>query len=352
MDGSFQTTTASVACDLRPAVQRILDVQTEAGAIPWFEDGPWDPWNHTESAMALCAAGELSAAMQAYDYLATQQRSDGAWFGEYGNALPMVDRDYISREKAPAFLDSNFCAYPAVGIAHYFKATGDLARTRAWWPMVQRALDFVLTLQRADGTICWSVEALGTDEEDALLAGNASILKSLECGLYLAELLQDPQTHWQRASDLLRHALQETPERFDRRKTGVRFAMDWYYPVLAGALDLPTARAQIFERWETFVTDDPACRCVSDEPWITVAETAELVLALLALDERDRAADLFAQVQAYRDEDGAFWMGWQTEEEIFWPREKPSWTQAAVLLAADALDGSSAVSRVLTHSLI
>ncbi|MEM9570016.1 MAG: prenyltransferase [Pseudomonadota bacterium] len=352
MDGSFQTTTAPVAFDLRPAVQRILDIQATDGAIAWFENGPWDPWNHTESAMALCAAGEFAAAVKAYEYLASAQRPDGAWFGDYGNALPMVERDYISRETAPAFLDSNFCAYPAVGIAHYFKTTGDLARTRVWWPMVKRALDFVLTLQRTDGTICWSFEALGTDEEDALLAGNASILKSLECGLFLAGLMQDPQARWQTASHQLRHALQTTPELFDRRKTGTRFAMDWYYPVLAGALDLPTAQARIFERWETFVTDDPACCCVSDEPWITVAETAELVLALLAIDEQERAADLFAQMLTYRDEDGAFWMGWQSAEQIFWPRERPSWTQAAVILAADALDGKDPGSRVLIRSLL
>ena len=352
MDGSFQTTRAPVAFDLRPAVQRILDIQTEAGAIAWFENGPWDPWNHTESAMALCAAGELDAAIQAYDYLVAQQRPDGAWFGEFGNALPMVDRDYISREPAPAFLDSNFCAYPAVGIAHYLKVTGDAARVRAWWPMVKRALDFVLTLQRADGSICWSFEALGTDEDDALLAGNASILKSLECGLFLAAQMQDPQMHWSDARDRLRLALQTEPQLFDRRGTGARFAMDWYYPVLAGVFEASTARAKIFARWETFVTIDPACRCVSDEPWITVAETAELVLALLAIEETERAADLLANIIGYCDDDGVFWMGWQTEEQIYWPRERPSWTQAAVILAADAVDGASAGSRVLTQALI
>ena len=353
MDGSFKTVDLTpMATQIRPAVDRIMNIQAPDGAIAWFENGPWDAWNHVESAMALCAAGEFAAAAKAYDYLATCQRPDGAWFGEYGNALPMVDRVFISREPAPAVLDTNFCAYPAVGILHYFEKTGDMERVRDWWPMVVRALDFVLTLQRADGTICWSYEAWQTDEEDALLAGNASILKSLACGLYLARTLEQPCESWRQAHARLRTALRDYPQAFDRRGAGARFAMDWYYPVLSGALDKDAARARIFERWDVFVPDPRGCLCVIDEPWITVAETAELVLALIAIEETDRAADLFASMFHLRDDAGAFWMGWQTEENIYWPRERPSWTQAAMILAADALENTGSASRLLTKPLL
>ncbi len=351
MDGNFNPQAEPVAFDLGPAVQRILDIQTKNGDIAWFEGGPWDPWNHVESAMALCVAGERDAAILAYDYLAAQQRPDGAWYGDYGNALPMVDRDFISREPAPAFIDSNFCAYPAVGVAHFLKVTGNTEQVRAWWPMVGRALDFVLTLQRSDGTFCWSFEALGTDKEDALLAGNASILKSLECGLFLAKHMGEDRPSWACARTKLQDALRTAPDRFDRHGTGARFAMDWYYPVLVGAYSEEAARARILHRWDAFVTKERACRCVSDEPWITVAETAELVLTLLAIDEVELAQDLFASVFNYRDDRGVFWMGWQTEEAIVWPRERPSWTQAAVILAADALRGSTRGSDVLTRAL-
>lgn len=352
MDGSFSTEIKPLAIDLNAAVQRILQIQTKDGAIAWFEDGPWDPWNHVESAMALVTLGERAAAVKAFDYLSTYQREDGAWFGEYGNALPMVDRIYISRELAPAFLDSNFCAYPAVGVAHFLAVTQDDIQARMWWPMVERALDFVLTLQAPDGSISWAYEALGTDEDDALLAGNASILKSLECGLYLADQFGAERPDWAAARTQLLNALRSRPELFDRRGSGSRFAMDWYYPVLAGAFDTETARARILERWSTFVGDQGACLCVADEPWITVAETAELTIALLSIGEDERAADLLANLNTYRDKTGAYWMGWQTEEQIFWPRERPSWTQAAVILAADALNRDTPGSRVLTHTLV
>ena len=352
MDGSFPTTAALSMADLRPAIDRILDIQTEQGAIAWFENGPWDPWNHTESAMALTVAGELDAAAKAFDYLEGTQREDGAWLGEYGNCLPMVDRDFISREPAPAFLDSNFCAYPAVGIAHYLKATGDKTRVQKWWPMVERALDFVLTLQAPDGSISWAVEAVGTDEDDALLAGNASILKSLECGLFLSNEFEIDKPDWHIGHANLRNALQNTPERFDRRQTGARFAMDWYYPVLAGLFNETESLERLDRSWSKFVIEAHGCRCVSNEPWVTVAETAELVLALLSANKRAAAAALLQSTLEIRDQNGVFWMGHQIDEDIYWPREQPSWTQAAVILAADAFQDTSATSQVLTRSLI
>lgn len=349
MDGSFRSDKQDHLAELTPALTRILDIQSKEGAIAWFENGPWDPWNHVESAMALTALGELDAAGAAFDYLARSQRDDGAWFGAYGNALPMVDRDYISRAPAPAFLDSNFCAYPAVGVAHYLLATGDFARVRGWWPMIRRALDFVLSLQRPDGTISWAFEALGTDTDDALLCGNASIAKSLECGIYLAESLGRSCRSWRDGRAALVDALQSHPERFDRRKTGARYAMDWYYPVLAGIYNKTNGSDRLTQRWPEFVISGRGCRCVCDEPWVTVAESCELVMALLYTGQKDLALTLFDQVQTLRDESGVFWMGVQTEEELIWPKERPSWTQAAVILAADALFTDSASSQLLVN---
>lgn len=352
MDGTFTPDINAPFAHLRPAANRILEIQTPDGAIPWFEDGAWDPWNHVESAMALTVMGEVAAAAAAFDFLQRTQRPDGAWFGEYANTLPMIDLHFISRERAPAFLDSNFCAYPAVGVAHFYLVTEDLARVRGWWPMVRAALDFVISLQRPDGTILWSVEALGTDEEDALLAGNASIAKSLECGLYLAALMDVSMPTWQAAHDKLLHALKNAPELFDRRGTGKRFAMDWYYPVLSGALSPSDAKQRLNAEWNRFVVEAFGCRCVSDEPWITVAETGELILALIAAGETELAHQAFETIQSIADDGGVFWMGWQTEEKIFWPQERPAWTQAAIILAADALENETGACRLLTHRLL
>ena len=66
--------------------------------------------------------------------------------------------------------------------------------------------------------------------------------------------------------------------------------MDWYYPILGGALRGRAADARIDERWGDFVVDGLGIRCVDDRPWVTGAETCELVLALDALGDRDRSA--------------------------------------------------------------
>ena len=347
MDGVFGNGLVSHLADYAAPAARILDLQTTDGSIPWFEDGPWDAWNHVECAMALTAIGRYDAAAHAFDHLMQTQRADGAWLSEYGNALPMVERDYISRESAPVFLDTNFCAYPAVGILHYLFATGDTRRVRQWWPMVRAAIDFVISLQRADGTVSWAFEAIGTDQDDALLAGNASIAKSLESAINLAVQLGEPSGRWQASHDALVRALRNPLERFDRLGTGQRFAMDWYYPALSGALHDHHAAQRLEAKWASFVHPELGCRCVSDEPWITVAETCELAMALLAAGRREQAEAMLNAAAPVRDANGVYWMGWQYEEETVWPKEQPGWTQAAAILAADALRGETPHSRLL-----
>lgn len=113
--------------------------------------------------------------------------------------------------------------------------------------------------------------------------------------------------------------------------------MDWYYPVLTGPVRGEAARRRLASRWAEFVVPGLGIRCVSDEPWITGAETCELVLTLEAIGDRDRALGLYAAVQHLRDPGGAYWTGWQFVNRAHYPAERSSWTAAAVILAADAL---------------
>jgi hypothetical protein len=177
-------------------VARILELQGANGAIPWFEAGPWDSWNHAECVMALGVAGEQAAARAGLDMLAAAQRSDGGFLSDYGNALPMADYVSIARVPAPQVLDTNFTAYVATALEHYRRLFGT-AQARPWWPMVRAAMDHVLACQHAEGDISWAADAHGSGIDDALIAGNASIYASLGHALELAEAMRDPQPRWQ-----------------------------------------------------------------------------------------------------------------------------------------------------------
>jgi hypothetical protein len=113
--------------------------------------------------------------------------------------------------------------------------------------------------------------------------------------------------------------------------------MDWYYPVLGGAVTGEEADTRLAADWDRFVVPGLGARCVADRPWVTGAETCELVLALEALGDRERALSLFGDAQQLREDDGSYWTGLVFPEGVNWPGEHSTYTAAAVILAADAL---------------
>jgi hypothetical protein len=125
----------------------------------------------------------------------------------------------------------------------------------------------------------------------------------------------------------------------------VEFAMDWYYPVLSGAVTGEAARRWIEASWSTFVMEGFGVRCVSTGEWVTAAETAECVLALDALGMDDAARKLLTWVQALRNDDGSYWTGMvYPEEATFPPLERSTYTAGAIILAADALSRTTLAS--------
>ena len=64
------------------------------------------------------------------------------------------------------------------------------------WPVVSRAIDFVLTMQLDGGEIAWARSDAGIIQE-ALLTGCASIYHSIRCALALANYVDEPQPEWE-----------------------------------------------------------------------------------------------------------------------------------------------------------
>ncbi|WP_214409448.1 prenyltransferase [Sphaerisporangium fuscum] len=304
----------------------IAAVQEPDGGVPWPE-GHVDAWNHVECLMAMTVAGLTAEARKGYDWLLRHQRDDGSW--------PMK---VLRGEPLETNGESNHAAYVAVGVWHDLLVTGEEDFARAMWPMVRKALDFVVGLQTARGEIVWERTASGAPGAYALLTGCSSIHQGLRCGVLLGEYLDEPQPDWELAVDRLGHALTDHPEAFADKS---RFSMDWYYPILGGAVRGQAAARRLEEEWETFVVPGLGVRCVSDQPWVTGAESCELALTLDAAGDRERALAVYRDMQHLRHADGSYWTGWQFVNEKHFPHEQSAYTAAAVVLAADALSGTT-----------
>jgi len=314
--------------DLNETAKYIARNQYPSGAIPWFRKTILDPWDHIEAAMGLSVAGLVEQAKKAFIWMAKMQEPDGGHWPAYEDTIP-VDKSRKESHHAP---------YLATGLYHYFLITRDRKFLSTMWEHVEAAIEFALNLQGPDGEVYWAILPENKIYKDSLITGCSSIYKSIECAILIAREIGITKPRWIEAREELKIALTQKNHLFDRTwPSKKRFSMDWFYPVMCGVIRGSQAKKRINEKWPIFVEQGLGCRCVSDEPWITVAESCELVIALLGARMNSRAIKLFNWLHKNRDKDGAYWTGYQKELKIFWPKEKPTWTAGVLLLAADAL---------------
>ncbi|MFT4570522.1 MAG: hypothetical protein ACI8TX_000543 [Hyphomicrobiaceae bacterium] len=316
----------------------IVAQQRSSGEIPWLRDSKGDPWDHIHSAMGLTVAGRHQQAEHAYKFLSRSQMRLGGWPSER-----------VGGRVTNGTQESNHAAYFATGVWHHFCATTDRRFLTEMWPTLLRAIDFVCSLQEEDGTISWAVAPNGDAWRAPLLTGCSSIYGGLVCAERIADACGLAKPEWsvarQRLGAVLRGDLdiftgRDLPEGIDR------YSMDWYYPVLGGALRGDAGRERLLDQnfIDVFLSEGVGIRCVADRPWYTVAETCELVLALDASGLSERAAQILSWMHVFRTEDGGYWTGRTWPEDVFWPEELNAWTAATVLIAADALEGVSSTS--------
>ncbi|MCL0069103.1 prenyltransferase [Dehalococcoidia bacterium] len=298
--------------------------QLPSGAIPWYEGGITDPWDHVECAIALDLSGRLDEASRAYRWLREVQNPDGSWWSSYLAGQPQD----LTR-------DANYSSYIAVGLWYHYLATRDADFLAQMWPTVEKAMSFALGLQQPTGEVYWAYDSGTIVWPAGLLAGSSCIWQSLRSGLRIAKVLGLDRPDWDRASERLAEAIRERPELFDRFGENRRdYAVNWFYPVLAGVIRGEGARKRLLERWEDFVVDNWGCKCTAEYPWwVTVAETCELIMALASVGEHNRGRPLLDWILRLQDSDGGFWTGIKIPEETIWPEEKPTWVAAAVIMA-------------------
>lgn len=309
------------------SVDYILEVQNQDGSIPWEKGKKLDPWDHIEAAMGLSIAGNKVEAEKAFIWLSDNQLDDGSWYSEYIESVPQTKRR-----------ETNFSAYLATGLLHYFLIFEDKKFLERLFPSLEKAMDFVISSQTSKGDIYWAKEEGIEILDDSLITGSSSIYKSLECAIAIYNILGKPIENLSESRLSLRNSINNNPERYDRSwESKSRYSMDWYYPILCGVYDDKEGISIIDSKWSDFIVLGMGCKCVVEEPWVTVAESSELVIALVKLGLIEKAEYIFNSLHQWRDEDGLYWTGYVYTDEKFWPVEKPTWTAGAVLLAADSL---------------
>ncbi|GAC53866.1 hypothetical protein [Gordonia amicalis] len=323
---------------MRATGAAIVGMQEESGALPWFPGGQTDPWDHIESAMALSVTGFHAEAEAAYEWSRRKQRADGSW--------PIRT---VCGKVEDAGTDSNFCAYIAVGVWHHYLITGDDGFLQRMWPAVWSAIDCVLRFQREDGAFRWGGDhRTGAMFGEALITGNSSIFQALDCAIRIAGQMDQPDEDWivahTRLGDVIRADI--VRDEWEIFTPPSEHSMDWYYPILGGAMRGQEGQELIARRWDQFVVPGKGVRCVDHRPWVTGAETCELALALDALGDTADAVELIASIQHLRDPDGSYWTGLVFADGKRWPVEKSCWTSAAVVLAADAVSRTSVANGI------
>ncbi|MDH5671535.1 MAG: hypothetical protein OEZ06_05250 [Myxococcales bacterium] len=328
--------------DLTKTTEWLCQQQRSSGEIPWSQGAKTDPWDHVHAAMGLTVMGRVEEAKAAYRFMADTQDPNGGWPTERrGGKATRVTQD------------SNHAAYLATGLWHLYCYRPDPDFLAEMWPTLERALNFVLAMQLPTGAIAWA-QKNGKVWEAPLLTGSSSIHGSLVCAIRIAERLGHHRPGLVRAREKLSRVIRNQPAVFsdtDLPEKPGRHSMDWYYPVLGGALRGAEGRRRLLDASLTaaFIQEGAGCRCVKDQPWYTVAETCELVLALHASGLTQRAREILSWTRWQRTDNGAYWTGTTFPAcEIFPDGEQTTWTAAAVLLAHDAVHLDSRTSDFFT----
>jgi hypothetical protein len=324
------------AIDIEAPAALIAETQLPSGEIPWCQGQKTDPWDHVEAAMGLGIAGRREAARAAFEWLAGTQLPDGSWYSAY-----------LQGRAHDRTRDANLSAYVAVGVYHHYLLTGDDCFLSAMWKTVRAAIDFALSLQAPQGEIHWAISPQGRVDRMALLTGSSSIYMSIKCALAIAAALGQARPDWLAALGRLGHAIRSKPHLFNVTKS--RYSMDWFYPILSGGVTGDDAERRIERGWRKFVVEGLGVRCVADQPWVTLAETSELVLTLVAMGRPEKARIIFGWIGDRRFEDGSYWSGFTFPDMTVWPEDRLTWTNAGVLVAADALFELTPAAALFSH---
>jgi|TARA_B110000459_G_C16590401_1_gene485908 hypothetical protein len=293
---------------LEPAKDWIIFNQLEDGSIPWDEKGKCDPWDHCECLIALAIYKEWDAFDKGL-----------AWFFNNINKDGLISPEFKNQESTQHHFESHHAPYVALPIMQARLMGRNEPKIDEFESKLENIFDNLKNFKDKDGYYFWAKDKNGYSD-NSLITATMSIFLSLKALNNESSIDLD---------------LKKWNEKFDR--DGVdrsRFSMDFYYPYLAG---IKKDKNEFKLNLKNFYKEGLGVKCVEEEPWVTIAESSECIIAALVVGEEDTANKIFKNIMQFQDPKGVFPTGYQYDLKIFWPEEKSTWTNAALIIAAHAI---------------
>ncbi|MEX6429386.1 hypothetical protein [Ferrimicrobium acidiphilum] len=310
---------------LERALDSICTLQDRRGMIPWAAGHHADPWNHTEAVIALALGRRPLEALHGLEWLARAVNRDGSYCQFYTSSAVLEPR-----------IDLNNCLYPSVGLLAYLVGTRDAGNVRRLLRTFDVTVDFVLRQQRPDGSFPWALSPDRTPMDGSLLAGSSAMLISLEAVEAVDALMGRNRPQIKESYGALASFIRDPASRFLAKDA---WAMDAYYPVLAGVYDEVTARARMRLFLEDHWIAGEGIQAIAESRWVTTAETAETAMALIRIGDLALARRLLGDIEQLRCPDGGYLTGWVLPQRVSFPADEESaYSAAAVVIAGYLLE--------------
>ena len=308
--------------DFKNNIAWIKDNQMSDGSILWDDKGKCDPWDHIECLIALAIYEEHEPFHAGIE-----------WFLENLDDQFMIPPLFQKQQSVHEHFELHHPPYLAVALLQYFYTTNDKRILLDNLEVIRGIAKKTLEARDEYGYFFWARDKKGL-LDNSLITATSSIYLSLKCILSIYKILGIRSLKLENEIAEINKIFDLKSARFNRDKIDrSRFSMDCYYPYLSGLLD----DGRLLESLKKFYVDGMGIKCVIEEPWITFAESSEAIIALVKCEEKKFAEQIFNDIMNFRGDDGIFSTGYQFSEKIYWPDERSTWTNAAVIIAADAL---------------
>ncbi len=307
--------------EIETTLKFLCQQQTAHGFVPWTADSYGDPWNHSEVVIAMLLGGRFDEARLGLDWILQSQNPDGS-----------LCHYYLSSGVKEPKRDLNCCSYPylafLLGIELGVIDVEDALLRR----YMNGSVEYILRYQDSIGGFPWAIDPDGRSYEGRLLSASSSMITALQAAIEIMTRLSLDTSELVAAESSLSSLIVKSQQENFLDKTS--WAMDWYYPILAKGREVDQHECRIDHVFsKNFESESGVC-CLSTNPWVTTAETAEFAMALAIIGREAEAKRVLRMTCQMRQTDGSYLTGMVVPSKRSFPKgERSTYSAAAVVIA-------------------